>query len=348
MKSIGLVFAGGGGKGAYEIGVWKYLHEIGLDQCVSAVSGTSVGALNAALFVGGNYELAEKLWINISQDKILTPKEVSAEDVAKWLVTCGFSITSSLTRGVSKFAAGTIMGTEIIVQKMLAKIKGDHMFSRDGLADMISDGLNFNMLQNSDISCYVTCVRCPGLQVERFKLNEYSEEDVTTLLLASSAIPIIFPNEEFLGNKYCDGGIPVMGDNVPIKPIYDTGVENIIVVHLSQETVVDREQFPNSKIIEIVPSEDLGNALNGMLDFSPEGASYRLQLGCEDAKRILQPMIDMIMMTVANQQMLKNAQQKNIEFEKKRQELIKADAEIKEKMANDGFDNMFAEIIKER
>lgn len=31
MKGIGLVFAGGGGKGSYEIGVWKYLHEIGID-----------------------------------------------------------------------------------------------------------------------------------------------------------------------------------------------------------------------------------------------------------------------------------------------------------------------------
>ena len=63
-------------KGAYEIGVWKYLHETGLDQYVRAVSGTSVGALNAALFVGSSYEVAENLWLNISQDKILSPKEI--------------------------------------------------------------------------------------------------------------------------------------------------------------------------------------------------------------------------------------------------------------------------------
>lgn len=78
MKGIGLVFAGGGGKGAYEIGVWKYLHEIGLDQYVRCVSGTSVGALNAALFVGSSYELAEKLWLDINQDKILTPKKIGS------------------------------------------------------------------------------------------------------------------------------------------------------------------------------------------------------------------------------------------------------------------------------
>ena len=48
---IGLVFDGGWGKGAYQIGVWKALREIGLDKKVTAVSGSSVGGLNAALFV---------------------------------------------------------------------------------------------------------------------------------------------------------------------------------------------------------------------------------------------------------------------------------------------------------
>ena len=86
MKGIGLVFAGGGGKGSYEIGVWKYLHEIGIDQYIRVVSGTSVGALNAALFVGSSYEVAEELWLNISQDKILTPKKITTEDIMKWLV----------------------------------------------------------------------------------------------------------------------------------------------------------------------------------------------------------------------------------------------------------------------
>ena len=29
QKKLGLVLAGGGGKGSYQIGVWKYLNEIG-------------------------------------------------------------------------------------------------------------------------------------------------------------------------------------------------------------------------------------------------------------------------------------------------------------------------------
>ena len=157
----------------------------------------------------------------------------------------------------------------------------------------------------------------------------------------------MFPNEEFHGQMYCDGGIPIVGDNVPIEPIYSTGVENIIVVHLRQDYLVDKEQYPNSKIIEIVPHEDLGNALTGTLDFSPEGAFARMKMGYEDAKRIMQPMVDMIVMTVANQRMLKVAQQENIDFEKKRQDLLEREKRIKEDMARDGFDALFENLTKE-
>ena len=44
MEKIGLVLSGGGGKYGYQIGVWKYLRESGLDKYISVVSGTSVAS----------------------------------------------------------------------------------------------------------------------------------------------------------------------------------------------------------------------------------------------------------------------------------------------------------------
>lgn len=305
IKGIGLVFAGGGGKGSYEIGVWKYLHEQGLDQYVRCVSGTSVGALNAALFVGSNYKLAENIWKNINQSKILTPKKITFKDIMRWLISMGVSRKLPLAYGgkeiIGNFPYGVNGLTNKIIQGILSKTRNDYMFSREGLIEIISEGLNFSMIRSSGIPCWVTCVRCPGLKVERFPLNEYSDEEITKLLLASSAIPWIFPNEKFRGRKYCDGGIPVKGDNVPVKPVYDTGVENIIVVHLNQEEAINKEKFPETKIIEIVPREDLGTALTGTLDFSPEGVERRIKLGYEDAKNIVQPLVDTILMTVEKQ-----------------------------------------------
>lgn len=64
--SLGLALSGGGGKGAYQIGAWRALIELGWDSRVSAVSGASVGALNAALIGCTNYERAEALWKSIT------------------------------------------------------------------------------------------------------------------------------------------------------------------------------------------------------------------------------------------------------------------------------------------
>lgn len=55
----GLVLAGGGVRGAYQIGVWKALKELKIK--VSAVSGVSIGAVNGALFVQGSKTKAERI-----------------------------------------------------------------------------------------------------------------------------------------------------------------------------------------------------------------------------------------------------------------------------------------------
>lgn len=47
-QGVGLVLSGGGGKGAYEIGIWKALDEYGVTPNIVAISGTSVGGLNSA------------------------------------------------------------------------------------------------------------------------------------------------------------------------------------------------------------------------------------------------------------------------------------------------------------
>ena len=68
---IGLVLAGGGARGAYQIGVWKALIELGIDKYINAVSGTSIGDLNAVMFMEGQYELAEQFWLNVTKEQIL-------------------------------------------------------------------------------------------------------------------------------------------------------------------------------------------------------------------------------------------------------------------------------------
>ena len=64
MKKTAVVLAGGGSRGAYQIGAWKAMRELGIDY--QLVTGTSVGALNGALMVQQDFDRALSVWENLS------------------------------------------------------------------------------------------------------------------------------------------------------------------------------------------------------------------------------------------------------------------------------------------
>lgn len=64
----GLVLEGGGAKGAWQFGALEALDEAGIK--FDYVGGTSVGALNGALWAAGRLDLGEKLWTSLSLSKV--------------------------------------------------------------------------------------------------------------------------------------------------------------------------------------------------------------------------------------------------------------------------------------
>ena len=68
-KSYGLVLAGGGTKGAYEVGAWKALKELGVD--ITAIVGTSIGAINGALFLQNDFDKVMELYDNIKFEDLV-------------------------------------------------------------------------------------------------------------------------------------------------------------------------------------------------------------------------------------------------------------------------------------
>ena len=67
-KEYGLVLAGGGTRGAYQVGVWKALQELGIK--ITAITGASIGALNGALFLQNDFNSLVKLYENIKLKNI--------------------------------------------------------------------------------------------------------------------------------------------------------------------------------------------------------------------------------------------------------------------------------------
>lgn len=231
---VGLVLEGGGGKGAYQIGVWQALRELGIEDHIKVVSGTSVGALNAALFWQGDLHLAKDIWFHISPDQLLTDDGQDRES----------------------------------------------FFSNKGLSCFISNALSSS--KRRTMLCYAACKDVEDGAIEYFELSRIIDPGYKkTILLASSAMPAIYPTVKINGKRYTDGGSN--GDNIPIFPVYKNEISTIIVVRLSQGTKIERSRWPGAEIIEVIPSEPLGGMLSGTLDFSGVGARHRFSLGYSDA-----------------------------------------------------------------
>ena len=90
----GLVLGGGGGRGSYEIGVWKALEEYKDVIDIKAVSGSSVGALNAALYACGDLDKATQMWYDITNDRILSNKDIDEDNRNKWFESIKEKLTT--------------------------------------------------------------------------------------------------------------------------------------------------------------------------------------------------------------------------------------------------------------
>ncbi|MDN6470604.1 MAG: patatin-like phospholipase family protein [Tetragenococcus koreensis] len=73
-----LVLSGGGARGAYQIGAWRALKELGIT--FELIAATSVGALNAALMMMNDEKKAQQLWYQISTEQILAFPKAAADN----------------------------------------------------------------------------------------------------------------------------------------------------------------------------------------------------------------------------------------------------------------------------
>lgn len=68
IRKTALVLGGGGARGAYEIGVWQALRELGIP--INIVTGTSIGAINGALIAQDAFDLAVSLWKEVDTSMV--------------------------------------------------------------------------------------------------------------------------------------------------------------------------------------------------------------------------------------------------------------------------------------
>lgn len=259
MKKIGLCLAGGGARGAYQIGVAKRLEELGILSQIQAFSGTSIGSVNAVLLSTKPVSDAYQLWCEITPDEIKKTESIFSRirnEKIQIIENGLFSIEALRDRLWKYVDFNLIKQKEVYVTMSEAGSPNDSLFS------LVKSGYH-HFVKKEQKAVYNL-------------LREYDNDDIVNMVLASCSIPIVFPGVTLGDKKYFDGGLY---DNVPIYPLIEAGCDTIIVIHLHLFDRVHKELYPHTTFHEIRHSHNLGS----LLKFDPNHSQTLYQLGYDDA-----------------------------------------------------------------
>ena len=204
---IGLVLSGGGAKGAFQAGVWKAMHELGLAERVKAISGTSVGAINAAAFatIHDPDEIC-RFW----RERV---EEVPTPNLRNLSV-------DSFRRAAENVLAGRAFPFHgLLDRRALEGLIRSLLPERwpGGAPYIVASSLECRggILEELDPDSY---------RLHRFRIDEEPDHDRRILkILASAAIPWGFDPVEIDEKRFVDGGWDEKGgDNTPLRPIWRT------------------------------------------------------------------------------------------------------------------------------
>lgn len=253
-KEYGLVFDGGGARGAYQIGAWKALLEAGVK--INAVAGTSVGALNGALVCMGNLEQAEHIWREIKFSQVMDVDD-------DWMER--------------------LFNKEITLREVLVEM---HKKLKDGgiditpLREMIHEVVDEEKIRNSGIEFCLLTFSLSEMRELDLSIEDIPEGLLEDFLLASAYL-LGFKNETLHGKRYMDGGVV---NNVPLNSLLKRGYENIIQVRIYGPGRVPRVKIPEEAVIyEIAPRVKLGS----IIEFDHRRSRQNMKIGYYDAKRMI-------------------------------------------------------------
>ena len=253
-KTYGIVFDGGGARGAYQIGAWKAMREAGVK--ISAVAGTSVGALNGALVCMGDLERAEKIWEKITFSRVM--------DVDDQIMQELFDRKLPLHEAI---------------HEVLTVIKNGGV-DVTPLRELIHEMVDEEKIRQSKIAFYLLTFSLSDMKELELGIEDIPEGLLEDFLLASAYL-LGFKNEELHGKKYMDGGVI---NNVPLGTLVERGYQNIIEVRIFGPGREPRVYLPDDvTVYEIAPRVKLGS----IIEFQEKRSRQNMKIGYYDARRVI-------------------------------------------------------------
>jgi NTE family protein len=233
---VDFALQGGGAHGAFTWGVLDRLIEEPWLR-IDGISGTSAGAMNAAVLVDGYAEngaegaraALEKFWRRVSQAAALSPLQRTPLDVllGRWTLDNSpvFIAMDLMARLFSPYDLGP---------------------GANPLRSILAESIDFERLARAPIKLFITATNVRTGRGRVFRNDEITPD----VLLASACLPTLFQAIEIGGESYWDGGY---SGNPTITPLVRECQSSDTV--LVQINPVERPGFPRS-------ARDILNRLN--------------------------------------------------------------------------------------
>jgi len=234
---VDFALQGGGAHGAFTWGVLDRLLEEAWLR-IDGISGTSAGAMNAAVLVDGHADngaagaraALEDFWRRVSRAALLSPLRRTPLDVllSRWTLD---------------------HSPVFIAMDLMARLFSPYDLSPGGanpLRDILAEIVHFDRLARAPIKLFVTATNVRTGRGRIFRNNEITPD----VLLASACLPTLFQAIDIDGESYWDGGY---SGNPTITPLVrECSSKDTILVQINP---VERPGLPRS-------ARDILNRLN--------------------------------------------------------------------------------------
>lgn len=238
-----LVLSGGGSKGAYEAGFIDACKELG--HSFDIVTGTSIGALNGALYVQGSSKIDE-IWDELDVHHVfngIPDLSFAREDL--------MDVSNRSVQFIKHYI--THQGADVTPFYHIVKKYFDEKA-------FFSSNVDFGL-------CTVSYPQMAPLYLTKEELGKHAYD----YLLASAACFPAFPMVEIEGTKYLDGGYY---DNLPIDLAYLMEADEVVVCDMHEKPI--HPHYLNAPhVLYTNPYHDLGS----FMDFDVQTLKRNKRLG---------------------------------------------------------------------
>jgi NTE family protein len=229
-----LILPGAGARGAYQVGVLKAIAEflpVRARNPFAVISGTSAGAINAAVLASRaqNFEHAVKdmvgVWSNFSVDQVFRADSwTMLKSSAHWLM-------SLVVGGLGDRNPRSLLDNTPLRALLESRVDFSRIqtaLERGYLDALVVTASAYTAARS--VSFFQTLRDIP--QWNRFRRIGRPEVITVDHLLASAAVPFVFPPVRIGGEFYGDGS---MRHPAPLSPAIHLGAERLLVIGVRDE-----------------------------------------------------------------------------------------------------------------